>query len=95
MTLRVLNPVAPINPYWCEESLLSAIQRLMEALNSVELTRLDQPYMVDMQFSCYLPLIKIQLFNGARTIGNMDKLIDAIIRICDLHVSDDQVKNTR
>ena len=87
----MLNPVAPINSNWCEEPLQSAIQRLMEAFNFVEPTKLSQPHMVDMQFSCYLPLIKIQLFNGTKAIGSMDKLIDGIIRICDLHVSDDQV----
>ena len=91
VTLRVLGPVASISPQWCTESLPSAIKRLMDKLNPVELSKLGQPHMMDIWFSCYLPLIKVQLVSSAKAMGNMDKTIDTVIKICDLHVSDNQV----
>lgn len=91
VTLRVLDPIAPIKPCWCEQSLPSAIQRLMDGLNPVELAKLGQPHMIDLWFSCHLPLIKIQLVGAAKTVGNVDKMIDVVIKICDLHVSNDKV----
>ena len=92
VTLRVLNPIAPINPCWCEESIPFAMQRLMDALNPVELAKLIQPHMLDMWFSCYLPLIKVQLVGANKIVGNLDKMIDTVVKFCDLHVSDHQVK---
>ena len=92
VTLRVLEPIAFINPQWCIESLPSAIERLMDKLNPVELSKLGQPHMMDIWFSCYLPMIKIQLVSPAKAMGNTDKMIDTIIKICDLHVGDDQVR---
>lgn len=91
VTLRVLNPIALINPQWCIESLPCAIKRLMDKLNPVELSKLSQPCMMDIWFSCYLPMIKVQLVSPAKVMGNMDKMIDIVVKICDLHVSDDQV----
>ena len=87
----MLNPIAPVNSRWCEESLPFAMQRLMAALNPVELAKLNQPHMLDLLFSCYLPLIKAQLVGAAKILGNMDKMVDTIVQFCDLHVSDHQV----
>lgn len=92
VTLRVLNPIASVNPHWCKESIPSAVQRLISALNSLVHAKLDKPHMVDMWFSCYLPLIKVQLVSAAKTVESSERIIDTVIKICDLHVSDDQVK---
>ena len=91
VTLRVLDPIAPIKSCWCEQSLPSAIKQLMDGLNPIELAKLGQPCMMDLWFSCYLPLIKVQLVGVAKTMENMDKMIDIVIKFCELHVSDDKV----
>ena len=91
MTLRVLDPIASVNPHWCKESIPSAVQRLISALNSLKHAKLDKPHMMDMWFSCYLPLIKVQLVSAAKTVESSERIIDTVIKICDLHVSDDQV----
>ena len=92
VTLRVLNPVTPINPCWCEEPVSLALMRLIDALNPDQFTMLDQPHLLDLWFACYLPLIKIQLISAANTVENIDRMIDTVIKICDRHVSDQQVK---
>ena len=92
VTLRILNPVAPVSPCWCEEPVSLALLRLMDALNPDQFAILDQPHMLDLWFSCYLPLINIQLISKANAIENSDRMIDTIIKVCDRHVSDHQVK---
>ena len=90
VTLRVLDPVAAMNPEWCEESLPTAVQRLMGILSGTNLPTLDRPYKVDLWFSCCLPLIKAMV-GVNNTYGNTDKIIQILISISSLHSSDDEV----
>lgn len=91
MTLRTLDPIAPVNPCWCEQSIPSAVQQLMDVLNPVKLSKLGPPHMLDLCFSCYLPLIKTQLVGVAKSVEVTDKMVDIVTKFCDCHVSDDQV----
>ena len=90
VTLRVLDPVATVNPKWCEEVLPTAVQRLMGILSVTNLPTLGRPYKVDLWFSCCLPLIKAMV-ETSNTYGNTDKVIQILVSISSLHSSDDEV----